>query len=228
MFVSFTSWSWLSWSLICRPSPPLASGTALLLRAWHTPPKVGLSTENAGCGLTQGAVRPGSGCGARSNAPAQDALLPGLGNPTEKPGGAWRKTQSAQGVVPGLLLLPRRDGEHRKQRGPAPGARRTASRAGQRYGESRLGSWRRAHVSRGFSSGGLAGGYQGNAARPGGCVTSDRARGNRDAESSVRPTAVAEGLPEHVEAAAPLLMFNGCAAGVEKRPELVGVSDRRM
>ena len=65
----------------------------------------------------------------------QGALLPGLGNPTEKLGGAWRKTQVAQGVIPGLLLLPGRDGEHGKQRGPAGGyviSRRSKATALQR------------------------------------------------------------------------------------------------
>ena len=43
-----------------------------------------------------------------------------------------------------------------------------------------------------------------------------------------RPAAaVINVLPEHVEPAAPLLMFNSYAAGVVKQPELVGVRSSR-
>lgn len=38
--------------------------------------------------------------------------------------------------------------------------------------------------------------------------------------------AVADGLPERGEPAAPLLVFNSYAAGVRRRPELVAVSSR--
>lgn len=64
-------------------------------------------------------------------------------------------------------------------------------------------------------------GNQANPSLAGGCVNSDRAKGNRVATSSVRPAVFADGLPERVEPAAPLLMFNSYAAGVGKRPELV-------
>ena len=54
-------------------------------------------------------------------------------------------------------------------------------------------------------------------------------QGNRVATSSVRPAVLADGLPERVEAAAPLLMFNNQAAAVWKRPEPVSFrSSRRM
>ena len=99
----------------------------------------------------------------------------------ERPDGDWRKTQFAQGVIPGLLARGG-DAEQGQQRGPA-------------------------------------GGYS----------VSHREAGNRVATSSVRPAAVADGLPERVEAAAPLSMFNSHAAAVRQRPELVSFrSSRRM
>ena len=74
--------------------------------------------------------------------------------------------------------------------------------------------------------GGENGGQRGPA---GGRVFSYRPGGIRVATSSVRPAAVADGLPESVEPAAPLLMFNSYSEGVVKRPELVGVrSSHRM
>ena len=53
------------------------------------------------------------------------------------------------------------------------------------------------------------------------------ADGNRVATSGVRPAAVINGLPERVEPAALLLMFNSYAAGVGKRQEPVGVRSSR-
>ena len=111
MFVSFTYWSLLS-SLsgpsICRPLllmpwpwlPPLTPGSPLSPRIGRTTHRAGIATETAGCGLMQGAGRPGSGCGAQANAPAQDALRPGpVSAKGESRIGSWRKTQFAQGVV---------------------------------------------------------------------------------------------------------------------------------
>ena len=53
-----------------------------------------------------------------------------------------------------------------------------------------------------------------------GQVFNYRPDGNRVSASSVRPAAVADGLPEQVEATAPLLMFNSLAAAVGEQLEL--------
>ena len=62
----------------------------------------------------------------------------------------------------------------------------------------------------------------------GGYFIGHRHDGDCVAKSIVRVAAVADGLPERVEATGPLLMFNSCAAAVGKRPELVVRSIRRV
>ena len=109
-----------------------------------------------------------------------------------------------------------------------PGARRNSPRAGQRNGKSRMGVGARRSWPRASAPGDWQRGNQANAAPPGGCVVSDRAKENRVATASVRPGVVADGLPERVETTAPLPLPGSLAAAVGKRPEPVVVSSRRM
>ena len=112
----------------------------------------------------------------------------------------------------------------------SPSAGRTAPRAGLCNGKSSGGGWSRAQLAQGIIWALLLrvgdGEDVGQRSRASGQVFSYRPDGNRVATSSVRPTAVTDGLPERGEPAAPLLMFNSYAAGVVKRPELVAVSSR--
>ena len=120
----------------------------------------------------------------------------------EKPDGDWRRAQFTQG------------------------------QAGQRKGGKPGGDWRRAQLAQGVIPGlplrGRDGEHGGQRGPAGGYYVSHRAAGNRVATSSVRPTVVANGLPERGEPAAPLLMFDSYTAGVETQPERVVVSSRRV
>ena len=113
-----------------------------------------------------------------------------------------------------------------------PGARRTAPRAGQRNGKSRGGSWGKTQLAQGVIPGlplrGGNGEHGEQRGAAGGYSISHPGAGNRVAKASVRPAAVADGLPERREPAAPLLLLGSRAAGIGRQPELVVVSDRRM